>query len=124
MSRLLISSYSIMGHYRPFVPLIQQLIEDGHDIMYVSDRPVAAVAELGCKTRALGVPNRPVPTGEEKARVVDDPEAIRKYQHWARIELPMTHIEPFRAIVADFAPELMVVDAAMYSGFIAAHSER
>ena len=123
MSRVIVASYSIMGHYRPVVPIIQQLVEDGHEVLYVSDFPVPAVAELGCQSRTLGVANRPPPSGEEKARVVADPEAILKYQKWIRVELQKTHLEPFRQIVRDFRPEVLAADAQMYSAFIAAHAE-
>jgi MGT family glycosyltransferase len=123
MSRVLVASYSIMGHYRPCVRVIQELVAAGHDVLYVSESPVPAARALGCKVATLGLPRAPVPTGEEKARMVSDPEAVLNWQKWVRVGSVETMIDPFREIIRQFRPHVVAADAQMYSAFLAAHRE-
>ncbi len=123
MSRILIAALPVMGHYRVFIRVIEQLVLAGHDVLFVSNRAFPAMDQLGCPTRTLGVANAPVPTGEEKARIVADPQANLDWQKWVRVGVVKTVIDPFRAIVREFRPDVVAADAQMYAAFIAAYLE-
>jgi zeaxanthin glucosyltransferase len=121
MSRIVVASYSLMGHYRPMVRVIRELVTAGHDVLFVSEAAIAA--ELGCTRATLGFAKPTVPVGEARTATAGDPAAELAWRKTAVLDAAETMIEPFRALIRDFRPDVVAADSMMHAPFIAAHVE-
>jgi len=88
--------------------------------------PAPQLATLGVEIVAMsGAPEPPelVTGGEELARLVLDPAALRSWIRTLLVEAVPAQVEPVRRAIRAYRPDLVVLDGMLYQAVIAAHLE-
>src|SRR5262245_66671101 len=115
------------GHLNPMVGVAQWLMRDGNHVGWLTiPEPAAAVAGLGVEVVPLPhvAPAPPLVTGgEELARLVLDRDRLRAWIRTLMLDAVPGQIEPVRAALRGFRPDVVALDGMLYQGAIAAHLE-
>lgn len=106
MTRALVVTIPEKGHYHPLLGPVEDLRRQGVDVAF------ACCADIREELWRAGQPSVFVPAGalpppdglrgEELARVLADPVALRGWIRELLVELPGRQIEEMRAIIRDF----------------------
>ncbi len=121
------------GHTNPMVGVAQWLVRDGHQVGWLClPEPVPALAQAaGVQVLAAHLPaHAPSPGpalvtgGEALARLVRDEVALGAWIRTLLLDLVPGQIEPVRAVVREFRPDVIALDGMQYAAVLAAHLER
>jgi zeaxanthin glucosyltransferase len=128
MKRVLVVTLPERGHYHPLLGPALELERRGAEVAF------ATSADIRDELRAAGITNVLIPPGtgkpsdalrgEKLARVLSDSTALRGWIRELLVELPARQVEPIRAIVRDYRPDVVAIDTMSYEGAIAAALER
>ncbi|SRR6266571_3986919 len=123
--RVLLISSCEKGHLNPMVGVAQHLMRAGHYVGWLTiPEPAEQLASLGVEVVTLrDVPAAPrlVTGGEALARLVLDAEALRSWIRTLLLDAVPGQVEPVRASIRVFRPDVVALDGMLYQGVIAAH---
>jgi UDP:flavonoid glycosyltransferase YjiC (YdhE family) len=123
--RALFMSTAERGHLHPMLGVLQWLRRDGHDVAWLcipEPTPVLTGIE---QLRLEGAPPPPplVTHGEALARLVRDPLVLRDWIKTLLLDAVPGQVDPVRAALARWRPDVLCTDPMLYQGVIAAHLE-
>jgi MGT family glycosyltransferase len=125
--RVLLMTSTEKGHLNPMVGVAQHLLRLGHRVGWLTfPEPADQLRRLGVEVLSLdGHPAPPphVTGGEALARLVLDPVALRQWIRRLLIEAVPAQVDPTRAAMRSFRPDVAALDGMLYQGAIAAHLE-
>jgi zeaxanthin glucosyltransferase len=116
------------GHLNPMMGVAQWLRRDGHEVGWLclpepSPQLHAADVEVLHAELPEAPPGELVTGGAALARLVRDEAALRGWIRLLLLELVPPQIEPVRAVVRRFRPDVIALDGMQYAAVIAAHLE-
>jgi UDP:flavonoid glycosyltransferase YjiC (YdhE family) len=120
MGKIVVTVLEVLGHQRPFVPLIEALQKSEHEVHVIAESPVPQIEKLGVGVTVIPSPFDPggAASGPSSKR---DFETLLRWQRSARIETPLHMLPLIQEALAAQAPELVVTDAQNYEAIIATH---
>ncbi|MBX3184627.1 MAG: glycosyltransferase family 1 protein [Polyangiaceae bacterium] len=127
MKRVLVVTLPERGHYHPLLGPAEELTRRGAEVAFACTCDISAeLAEAGVQ-RVITPPGASPPSaglrGAALARVLSDAAALRRWIRELLIEVPAQNVEPLRAIVRDFRPDVVAIDTMAYDAAIAAELE-
>jgi MGT family glycosyltransferase len=132
MRALLVTSPE-KGHLNPMMGVAQWLHRDGHHVGWLClPEPSPQLARAGVPIEVVEAHLPPPPPGapelvvggEALARLVRDEAALRSWIRTLLLDLVPAQIEPVRAAVRGFRPDVIALDGMQYAAVIAAHLEQ
>ena len=126
MARILFMSTGEKGHLNPLVGIAQHAEADGHAVAWLCiPEPAPQVAALGIDALPLHGPPPPahVTGGEELARLVRSPEALRLWIKSLLLDAVPDQIDAVRRVLREWRPDVLATDPMLYQGVLAAHLE-
>lgn len=125
--RVLLMTTAERGHLNPMVGVAQWLLRDGCQVGWLTiPEPVPSLSRLGVEIVRLrhdGSPPPLVTGGAELARLVRDTERLRGWIRTLLLDAVPGQVEPVRAALRAFAPDVVALDGMLYQGAIAAQLE-
>ena len=125
--RVLLMTSTEKGHLNPVVGVAQHLMRLGHHVGWLTlPEPAEQLRRLGVEVlsldgHVLATPH--ITGGEALARLVLDPEALRRWIRRLLIEAVPSQVDPTRAAMRRFRPDVVATDGMIYQGVIAAQLE-
>lgn len=129
MARILFMSTAEKGHTNPLVGVVQHARADGHTVGWLCiPDPAPQIEALGIEVVDLarhGAPPAPphVTGGEELARLVRTPAALRQWIKSLLLDAVPGQIGPVRQALRAWRPDVLATDPMLYQGVIAAERE-
>jgi zeaxanthin glucosyltransferase len=125
--RILFSSTGERGHLHPMLGVAQWLRREGHEVAWLclpEPSPVLAAAGIPC-VPLIGAPPPPplITHGAALAALVRDPVRLRAWIQTLLLDAVPDQIEPIRAALRAFAPDVVATDPMLYQTVLAAHLE-
>jgi zeaxanthin glucosyltransferase len=125
--RVLFMTTAEKGHLNPVAGVAQRLMRAGHTVGWLTvPEPASQLQALGVEVVQLdgAPPPPPLATGgEELARLVLDPAALRGWIRSLLLDGVPGQVEPVRQAVRRFRPDAIGLDGMLYQGVIAAEIE-
>ncbi len=127
--RVLLTTSAEKGHLNPLVGVAQWLLREGHSVGWLTVPESAPVLrEIGVEVVELEVgtqaPPALVTSGEALARLVLDENALAGWIRGLLLDAVPAQIEPMRAVLRRFRPDVVGLDGMLYAAAIAAHLEK
>jgi zeaxanthin glucosyltransferase len=132
MRALLVTSPE-KGHLNPMMGVAQWLHRDGHHVGWLClPEPSPQLARAGVPIEVVHAHLPPPPPGapelvvggEALARLVRDEDALGAWIRTLLLDLVPAQIEPVRASLRAFRPDVVALDGMQYAAVIAAHLEQ
>jgi MGT family glycosyltransferase len=127
VARFLLMTSAEKGHLNPVAGVAQWLLREGHAVGWMTvPEPAAQLESLRVDVVAMeGAPEPPalVSGGEELARLVLDPPALRRWIRTLLVEAVPAQVEPVRRAIRAYRPDLVALDGMLYQAVIASHLE-
>jgi zeaxanthin glucosyltransferase len=127
MKRILFTAIPEKGHLNPMIGPAVHLQERGHEVAF---HAACDISPQLTRAGLAAVPGRPPPPaaadlnrGELFAQRVRDPVWLRGWIEELLIDAAEAQIEPMRAAIRAFRPDIVVTDPMLYAVAIAAHRE-
>jgi zeaxanthin glucosyltransferase len=126
--RVLLVTSPEKGHLNPMMGVAQWLRRDGHQVGWMClPEPSPQVARAGIEVVEAHLPPAEhglVVGGEALARLVRDEAALGAWIRTLLLDLVPAQIDPVRAAVRGFRPDVVALDGMQYAAVIAAHLEQ
>ncbi len=125
--RVLLMTSMEKGHLNPMVGVAQHLTDAGHHVGWLTlPAPASQLESLGVEVLALQdhpAPPEHLTGGEALARLVLDADRLRAWIRSLLIDAVPGQVDPVRAVMRAFKPDVVATDGMLYQGVIAAHLE-
>lgn len=128
MKRFLFISIPEKGHLNPMIGPAAHLRDHGHVVAFFAGRDVSAQVRRAGLDVVPEMLTQPPPLAENRgdlfARQVRDRDWLRGWIKRLLVEEAEAQIEPLRAMIRHFRPDVIVTDPMIYAAVIAAHEEK
>jgi zeaxanthin glucosyltransferase len=128
MRRFLFISIPEKGHLNPMIGPAAHLRDRGHVVAFFADRDVSGQLRRAGLEVVPEMAAQPAPLAENRGDVfahqVRDREWLRDWIKRLLVEEAEFQVEPLRAIIRRFRPDVVVTDPMIYGAVIAAHEEK
>jgi len=128
--RMMLVTSPEKGHLNPMMGVAGWLRADGHEVGWLClPEPSPQLAEVDVEVLHAQLPPPPpggpalVTGGEALARLVRDEPALSAWIRTLLLDLVPAQIEPVRAVVRGYRPDVIALDGMQYAAVIAAHLE-
>ncbi|MEJ7727612.1 MAG: glycosyltransferase [Polyangiaceae bacterium] len=127
MTRALVVTLPERGHFHPLLGPAEVLTRRGLEVAWTSSVDIAGDLQRAGAGRVLVPEGAPPPAthlrGEALARLLRNPAALRGWIRKLLVEGTTRAVDPMRAVMRAFRPDVVAIDTMAYEGAIAAELE-
>jgi zeaxanthin glucosyltransferase len=115
------------GHLNPYIPVAQALAAKGHHVAFHAGADIRDQLNGAGLPHFLGTPARPEPPAASRGRYfadrIADKDWLRQWIKTLLIDTVPDTVEPLRAEIKAFKPDVIVTDPMLYQSIIVAEQE-